>query len=33
MAQEIRDVLEEMRAYVEENFLYPHPGLKQQAAS
>jgi acyl carrier protein len=28
MAQETRDVRSEMRAYVEENFLYLHPGLE-----
>jgi acyl carrier protein len=28
MAQEVTDVRKEMRAYVEENFLYLHVGLK-----
>lgn len=28
MAQEVADVRAEMRAYVEENFLYLHPGLE-----
>jgi acyl carrier protein len=28
MAQEVGDVRAEMRAYVEENFLYLHPGLE-----
>ena len=28
MAEEVTDVRKEMRAYVEENFLYLHPGLK-----
>ena len=28
MAQEVSDIRNEMRAYVEENFLYLHPGLE-----